>query len=1358
VPTLSKPLAWLMRLPRLLAWLALAIGLCIGAGWAALHLWIVPRIGDFRPALEQLASRAVGVPVQIGALQAESTGWVPSFELRDIALLDAQGRPALRLPRVVVAISIRSVLNLGLDQLVLDRPELDVRHTADGQWLVAGLALGGASQTEHNAAADWLFSQHEVVVRGGTLRWTSERAHQSSGGQDPKDAPTLALTDVDLVLRSPLHQHVLRLDATPPAEWGERFVLMGQFQRGLLSTHAGNFKDWNGQAYAWFPQVDVSRLRQHVRLGTDLQSGQGRLRLWTDIARGDWAGGMADLDLTQVRVRLAPDLEPLGFAQISGRVSGQQNANGWSLATRQLAFVSDQGLVWPGGNVSAQYRQGFGNTSGKGEVHGEQLDLQALREVALRLPLPERWHTPLARHAVAGQVRQLQLNWEGPTDAMRQYQGKIDVDALHLQSLPATGARPAGVRAVQLSAQFNQQGGQANIGMPEGGSLSWPGILEEDSLTLQQLQTELRWQIKDNALSQLQWKTQLANADVQGQTQGQWQAMKDSAWGHLDLQASIGRADASKIHRYLPIALPADVRHYVRDSLRKGLVRNLQARIKGDLDKLPMPQPRDGEFRFAAHLQDVDMAYVPPALLPAGSLPWPALQGAQGDLVFERQGMRLTNASARFGEGKQAILVNGLRASIADLRKDPRLDIQADLRGPAQQVLRTVQQSPLDGLLSGALAQATASGQLQGKLRLDIPLLHSQNTQVQGSVTLAGNDVQISPLVPAMGRAQGTVQFTEAGFALQGVQTQMLGGTSRIEGGLRAGAVPAGEPRLLIRAQGQVSADGLRAARNLQPLDTLARQARGQTGYSASLGWRGEVPELNIRSSLEGMELNLPAPLGKRAAQTLPLLISTRALAPAAGQPRDQLQIDVGPQASAVWVRDLSGANARALRGNLAVGLRTGGASGMPESGVSAVVRMDELSLDAWQAVLPTLDNPASTNTNTGINAATPDDDSWRSYLPNRLGLQAEQLTVQGRTLHEVVAGITREGSTWRANIDARELSGHAQLIPPDRQQAGKLYARLARLNLPPSAVSEVESMMEAPPSSMPALDIQIEDMVLRGKKLGRIEIEAVNTENRTPRNAVREWQLQKLKLSVPEASLQATGRWAAPQDNRPRRTEMNFRLDVRNAGELLARLGTPDALRSGSGLLEGQIGWNGSPLALHYPSMQGQFQVRMGKGQFLKADPGAAKLLGVLSLQALPRRLLLDFRDVFYEGFAFDTVQGEVQIEQGIATTRNLQIDGVNAVVKMEGSADIARETQQLKVLILPQLNAGGASVVAGIAINPVIGLTSYLAQWLLTSPLSRAAVQEFTIDGSWREPRVTRTDHNAPAPAPTPAPSKQP
>jgi uncharacterized protein YhdP len=214
----------------------------------------------------------------------------------------------------------------------------------------------------------------------------------------------------------------------------------------------------------------------------------------------------------------------------------------------------------------------------------------------------------------------------------------------------------------------------------------------------------------------------------------------------------------------------------------------------------------------------------------------------------------------------------------------------------------------------------------------------------------------------------------------------------------------------------------------------------------------------------------------------------------------------------------------------------------------------------------------------------------------------------------------------------------------------------------------------------------------------------------------------------------------ASAEGGQQRKTEMNFKLDISDAGALLTRLGTPNALRGGTGQLEGSVNWQGSPLALHYPSMSGQLAVKMGRGQFLKADAGAAKLLGVLSLQALPRRLLLDFRDVFSEGFAFDSVRGDVTIAQGIAYTRNLQIKGVNALVQLDGSADIAKETQKLRVVILPELDAGTASLVAGIAVNPVVGLTSFLAQLFLQNPLVKANTQEFLIDGSWADPRVTK------------------
>jgi uncharacterized protein YhdP len=334
--------------------------------------------------------------------------------------------------------------------------------------------------------------------------------------------------------------------------------------------------------------------------------------------------------------------------------------------------------------------------------------------------------------------------------------------------------------------------------------------------------------------------------------------------------------------------------------------------------------------------------------------------------------------------------------------------------------------------------------------------------------------------------------------------------------------------------------------------------------------------------------------------------------------------------------------------------------------------------------------------------------------------------------------------------MEAREFSGYLEYRQSNAQNAGRIYARLARLSLPPSADQTVESLLEDSPVAIPALDIVVEDLELRGKKLGRVEIEALNTDLTSPRsNTSREWRLSKLNVTLPEASFKASGKWMTSRDStQPAMTDMNFRLDVSDAGELLNRLGTKDALRGGGGKLEGQVSWQGSPLTLHYPSLSGRFNVNIGRGQFLQAEPGVAKLLGVLSLQALPRRLLLDFRDVFSAGFAFDTIRGDVLIQQGIASTRNLQMKGVNAVVQMEGNSDIARETQNLRVLILPEVDAGTASLLAGLALNPAIGLSTFLAQLLLKQPLSRVNTQEFAIDGTWSDPKVTKITANSNTP----------
>ena len=131
----------------------------------------------------------------------------------------------------------------------------------------------------------------------------------------------------------------------------------------------------------------------------------------------------------------------------------------------------------------------------------------------------------------------------------------------------------------------------------------------------------------------------------------------------------------------------------------------------------------------------------------------------------------------------------------------------------------------------------------------------------------------------------------------------------------------------------------------------------------------------------------------------------------------------------------------------------------------------------------------------------------------------------------------------------------------------------------------------------------------------------------------------------------------------------------------------------------------------------------------------------GWFTRSELPRRLTLDFRDVFSEGFAFDFFRGDVSIDQGLARTSNLQMKGVTAAVVMEGQADIARETQNIQVVVVPEINAGSASLLAS-TINPIWGLSSFLAQWILRKPLIDSLTQEFVLDGTWAEPRVTKVE----------------
>jgi uncharacterized protein YhdP len=322
--------------------------------------------------------------------------------------------------------------------------------------------------------------------------------------------------------------------------------------------------------------------------------------------------------------------------------------------------------------------------------------------------------------------------------------------------------------------------------------------------------------------------------------------------------------------------------------------------------------------------------------------------------------------------------------------------------------------------------------------------------------------------------------------------------------------------------------------------------------------------------------------------------------------------------------------------------------------------------------------------------------------------------------------------------VAGKEMNGE---VSWQSEGNGKLVARLQNLNLGGGGgISEVggkkkETMRkfvsgaDSTSTEYPALDLAVDELSWHDKQLGKMELLA--------RQHGPDWLLEHMRLTNPDGVLNADGMYHAAEGKA--QTQVNFKLEISNAGKILARSGYPSSVKNGNGKLEGDFSWRGSPDDFSYATLDGKLRLDAGKGQFLKIDPGAGKLLSILSLQALPTHITLGFTDVFSQGFSFDSITGTGQIRQGVLETNDFRIDGSSAKVTMLGKIDLDHETQNLRVRILPTL--GDSVSLLGFVAGPVVGVGTMIANKILREPLDKLASFEYNVTGSWINPNVTKS-----------------
>lgn len=442
----------------------------------------------------------------------------------------------------------------------------------------------------------------------------------------------------------------------------------------------------------------------------------------------------------------------------------------------------------------------------------------------------------------------------------------------------------------------------------------------------------------------------------------------------------------------------------------------------------------------------------------------------------------------------------------------------------------------------------------------------------------------------------------------------------------------------------------------------------------------------------------------------------------------------------------------------------------LPASGVLIQAHLPPLNVPAWQHLLHR-DDPVLTRLSSVLSAALPQQAGSRrktgnatlssdasAALPVQLRLRTDRLEAGAVHLDGVHIAAERAGQTLQTSVQSEQLAGTLRYRMATAGD-GLLTARLQRLHLPSDALDKLPQEQQKPvqqkpaqqavaaggqayrPAHLPGIDVQIDDVRMGDAVLGRLTLKGQRDAGQHHAGAA--WKMQTLRLQSEHAVLDASGYWSQ-QAAGASQSNLRYTLRFSDVGKTLDGWGFADVIERGNGSLAGHLEWDAPPWSPALHNLRGTLHADIRQGRFLQADPGAAKLLWFFSLQALPRRLTLDFGDAIEKGVAFNTIAGDITAADGTARTDGIRMEGADVDAVMQGQTSLTDRTQNLQVEVVPQIDARGASLVAT-AINPAVGVGTFIAQSVLGKTLSRAAAQRFVITGSWDAPVVKKQERDA-------------
>ncbi|MDH5823385.1 YhdP family protein [Luteimonas sp. RD2P54] len=1051
----------------------------------------------------------------------------------------------------------------------------------------------------------------------------------------------------------------------------------------------------DGRAYAALRDADFEHWAPLLRFaGVAVDGGHGRAEAWATLQGNRVAALGLDATLEGIGLRStrAAGAAParVDFAAIRTRLRWTDTDEGWRIDVPLLRIGSrDDERILDGLLLAAGERYAFA---------AERLDAgPALALLALSDAIPAGLRTWLREARPGAVLADVELAGERG-GALRLHARIEDL------GFAAAGDRP-GVGGVKGRLHGSEHGLVLAFDPRAAVRVDWPrgfGAAHEIALRgdLVAWREAGGWQVQTPAL---RIDGDGYGADVRGGLR-----FEGGGRPRIDLAARLDDAHVSVAKRFwVRHRMSAAAIDWLDAALVDGTVRNARAVVSGDLDDWPFRAagggPAPGLFHAEGELAGLELKFQPD---------WPAAEGLAGTVRFVADGFDVRGRGA-LGD----VVFEGLEGGIAHFGRAP-LRVEAGTATDAAALLALLRSSPLEGVRGAALDQLQVAGAVDADFAMALPLRgNGGGPRIDGRVRLRGVRARMPDWGLALDEVRGEARYDQRGFAATRLSALQHGRAARLA--LRAGEGHVRDPGQAFEGELRAPVEAAELLARAPELAWLRPHVRGVSDWTIAVAVpaagtrRGAVgaTRLSLVSDLAGTVLELPAPLDKPAATALPARIET------------PLPLGDGELSVRLGAR-------LALRSRGGTSVMLGGAAAPAPPGAGLAIGGRTAALDAleWTALAV-----ASSD------ASSPGSGAGDGPVLQRIDLRVDRLLLFGGVFAQTrIRGAgAGPGAAATLRLEGPALAGTVDLAGgPGAALAGRLQrlhwrpavapgAAAARADTAAGDVAESADGMD--PQGIPPIDLRIADLRVRDVELGEASLRT--------RPAPGGLRLEQLRTRSPRQRIDASGAWTG----RGASARTGLALDVvsEDFGELLGGLGLAGRIRGGEGELQLQGAWPGSPAGFRAERLRGSLALRVKDGQLVEIEPGAGRVLGLLSLAELPRRLTLDFSDFFEKGFAFNRIGGEVRFDRGQARSEDLVIDGPAAQIRIAGSADLRAQTYDQTIDVLPK-SGNLLAAVGAIAAGPVGAAVGAVANAVLRKPLGELGATTYRVSGPWSEPKV--------------------